>query len=144
MSYRPDQAVKLLPKARYFAASIFQLRAGTDGDFAELMRLRRQGYDSINLDRPELAYRLLSGGALGSYLILAPLNSLRSVDNGLAKTPAYAEAVLETGIKAGRKTASEIDLQREHYLLRTAPGLSYVPEDFASDDPEFWGLRPRK
>ena len=144
LSYRPDQAMRLLPKARYFYASIFQIKPGSDADFAELVKLRRLGYDSINLDRPEIAYHLLSGGPAGTYVFLAPLTSLRAFDNGLAKTPAYAEAVVESGAKSGRKIAADIELIREHYLLRTMPQLSYVPDEFAMENPEFWGSRPKK
>lgn len=138
LSYRPDQAVRDLPKARYFAASIYEIRPGGDLDFAELVKLRRAGYDSINLDRPEIVYQAVAGAPSGTYLFLAPLKSLRLFDNGLARTPAYAEALAESGSTAGRKIAAAVELSRELTLLRTEPKWSYVSEEFAAADPEFW------
>ena len=40
-SYRPDQAIRMFPRARYFQVSLFRIRPGTEAEFAELIRLRR-------------------------------------------------------------------------------------------------------
>ncbi len=58
LSYRPEEAEKSLPKARYLMVSIHRVRPGADAGFADLIRLRRARYDSINLDRPEIAYQV--------------------------------------------------------------------------------------
>src|ERR1700738_4441076 len=68
LSYHPDQAVNNLPKARYFVASMYQIRPGTDLDFGELVKLRRAAFDSMNLDRPEIAYHAISGAPSGTYI----------------------------------------------------------------------------
>jgi len=137
-SYRPDQAVRSMPKARYFHVSVYRVLPGTDSTFADLVRLRRQSYDNINLDRPEMAYRVISGGNGGMYIFLSPLSTLRMMDNGLAKNPAYAEAMTEGGSQSGRKLAAETVISRENLLLRVQPGMSYVSDEFAAPDPEFW------
>jgi hypothetical protein len=134
-SYRADQAVRNLAKARYFQMSIYRIRPGTESAFAGLVQLRRAGYDSINLDRPEIAYRVLSGDTSGTYVFIAPLASLRMMDNGLARNPAYAEAMSESN---ARKIAADTVLTRENILLRVRPALSYVPDDFAAADADFW------
>jgi len=90
LSYRPDEADKGLPKARYLLISIYRSRPGQDSAFAELVKLRRAHYDSINLDRPEVCYQVMSGAPSGTFVFLTPLNSLKSMDDGLARTPAYA------------------------------------------------------
>ena len=87
LSYRPDLAVRALPRARYFQASIYRIRPGAGDGFAELMRGRRAALDAINLDRPEMAYQIISGSHSGSYLFLAPLTSLKALDNGSLRTP---------------------------------------------------------
>jgi hypothetical protein len=61
-SYRPDQAIRMFPKARYFQISVFRIRPGTEGEFGELIGLRRATADAVNLDRPDLAYQ--AGGNL--------------------------------------------------------------------------------
>lgn len=130
LSYRADQAVRMFPKARYIHATIYRIRPGTEADFAELVRRRTGAFDRINMDRPEIAYQVISGAASGTYLFLAPLTSLKSLDDGIAKAPVYAES--------GSKAAAETEISRVHLLLRVEPGMSYVSDDFASADLEFW------
>jgi hypothetical protein len=138
LSYRPDEAIKLLQTARYFQVTIFRIRPGADFDFAELVRLRKASFDSINLDRPEIGYQIISGSTSGMYMFLAPLPSMRMMDNGFARMPVYAEGLGPAGGKAGRQIASEADATREHLLFRVEPQKSHVSDAFGAADPEFW------
>jgi hypothetical protein len=131
-SYRADQAIGMFPRARYFYVTIYRIRPGTEAEFAELVKLRRGALDSINMDRPEIAYQVISGAASGTYLFLAPLTSLKSLDDGMAKGPVNAES---------GKAAAGSEISRVHFLFRVEPGMSYVSDDFASADVEFW--RPK-
>lgn len=130
-SYRPEQAAETLRKARYCQVSIYRVRPGSESEFAEIVKSRRTVFDSINLDRPDLAYYVVSGAAAGTYVFLAPLTSLKVLDDGLAKAPAYAQ-------HAAAERAKAAGISREHLLFRVEPGLSWVSDDFAAADPEFW------
>jgi hypothetical protein len=130
-SYRPEQAVRALLKARYCQVSIYRLHPGGEAEFAELVKSRRIVFDSINLDKPDIAYYVLSGAASGTYVFLAPLDSLKTFDDGLAKVPPYAENIAVEAAKTGKVT-------REYLLFRVEPDTSWVSDDFASADPEFW------
>jgi hypothetical protein len=138
LSYRPDEAIKLLQTARYFQVTIFRIRPGADFDFAELIRLRKASFDSINLDRPEIGYQIISGSTSGVYMFLAPLPSMRMLDNGFARMPVYAEGLGPGGGRAGRQIAAEADATREHLLFRVEPAKSHVSDAFGAADPEFW------
>jgi hypothetical protein len=140
-SYRPDQAIRLFPKARYFLVSIYRVRPGAEADFVESVKLRRGNFDTINLDRPEIAYQVLSGAPLGTYLFLAPLTSLRTLDEGLARVA--IESTTAPGAKAGNKVAPEGEISRGQLLFRVEPSMSYVSDDFASDAPDFWRPKPK-
>ena len=135
-SYRPDQAIRMFPKARYIHVTIYRTRPGAQADFSELVKLRRGSFDSINLDRPEIAYQVISGASSGTYLFLAPLTSLKALDDGLAKAPLYAES--PSAAKASNKVVAEGEISRSNLLFRVEPGMSYVSDDFASGDLEFW------
>lgn len=148
-SYRPQEAVRRLPRARYFHVSIYRMQPGAEADLGELMRLRRHEMDSVNLDRPDLVYRVVSGAPSGTYIILSPMLSLKPLDDGIAKLPVFAEP-LAAAEAAGTKVAASRELSREHLLMRVEPSQSYVSDDFAVADPEFWrgksggdGLRPQ-
>jgi hypothetical protein len=137
-SYRGDQAIRMFPKARYFQVSIFRIRPGTEADFGELIRLRRATADVVNLDRPELAYQVISGAPSGTIVFLSPLLNLRTFDDGVNPVPVFAEGLAAARAKDGPKIASETEISREHLLFRVQPRLSYVSSEFADIDPEFW------
>jgi hypothetical protein len=134
LSYRADQAIRAFPKAHYFHVSVFRIRPGTEADFVELIRARRQTLDAINLDRPDIAYQVISGAPSGTYVVFAPLTSLKVLDDALPHLPAYAEPAA----KAAGKAAAEGDVTREHLLFRVEPSLSWVSDEVAGGDPEFW------
>src|ERR1041385_7293443 len=94
-SYRADQAIRLFPRARFFQVTIYRIRAGTESDFSELVRLRRASQESVNLDRPDMAYSVISGAPSGTYIFLSPIVSLRTLDEGVANVPAWAEGLLD-------------------------------------------------
>ncbi len=142
-SYRADQAIRLFPRARYFQISIFRIRPGADGDFNELIRLRRASADVINLDRPELSYQVISGAPSGTILFLSPIQTLRNFDEGVNSVPVFAEGLAAAKAKDGSKLAADTEISREHLIFRVEPRLSYVSSDFADVDPDFWrGRKP--
>ena len=136
-SYRPQEALKRLGRVRYFHVSIYRMQPGSEADLAELMRLRRHEMDSVNLDRPDLVYRVVSGAPSGTYIILSPMLSLKPLDDGVAKLPVFAEP-LAAAEAASTKNAASRELSREHLLMRVEPSQSYVSDDFAVADPGFW------
>src|ERR1017187_1813766 len=137
-SYRPDQAIRMFPRARYFQISLFRIRPGTEAEFSELIRLRRATADAVNLDRPDMAYQVISGAPAGTFVFLSPIVSLRNFDDGVNPVPVFAEGLANAKAKDGSKIASDTEIGREHLLFRVEPRISYVADDFAEVDPEFW------
>jgi hypothetical protein len=84
----------------------------------------------------------VSGAPAGTYVFLAPLVSLKTLDDGVADTPVYAEGIADARVKTRNKVAPDSELGREHLLFRVDPRLSYVSNQFASVDPGFW--RPKQ
>ncbi len=132
--YRADEAVRLLTRARYFQATIFRVGPGSESAFGEMLRRRTRGLDRINIDRPDLGYQVVSGAPSGMAIFLAPLVSLKVIDDAIAKLPAQVEG-------APKESGGEIS--REGVLLRVEPKLSWVSDDFADSDTEFWRGKPR-
>ena len=143
LSYRPEQAIRMYPKARYFQVTIYRIRPGTYPEFAELVRLRRQSLDSINLNRPDIAYQVISGAESGTYIFFGPLVSLATLDSGLANSPVYAEDLADASAEVRRKIATEGEISRENLLFRIDPRISNVSEEFVAGESEFWhGKKP--
>jgi hypothetical protein len=141
-SYRSEQAIRMFPRAHYFHVTIYHLHSGDEADFGELIKARRLNLDSVNLDRPDLAYQVISGAPSGTYLFLAPLVSLRTMDDAVATLPMYGETLARADAKAAGKLSERLEVSREHQLLRVEPRISYVSDDFAEADPEFWRGKP--
>ena len=135
LSYRAEEGVKALAQARYVLSTIFQVRFGADADFAELVRQRRARYDFVNLNRPEMAYQVISGMASGTYVFLTPVNSLRALVEAVART-----SVVPDGAK---RSPAGIEISQEHVLFRIDPRLSHVSGQFAESDPDFWSGKSR-
>jgi hypothetical protein len=102
------------------------------------VKLRRQALDSINLNRPDIAYQVISGAESGTYIFLGPLVSLATLDTGLANSPVYADGIADASIEARRKIAADGEMSRENLLFRIDPRISNVSEEFASEESEFW------
>jgi hypothetical protein len=114
--------------------SIYRLKPGMHDVMETLQSVRRHDYDGVNLDRPELAYRVISGAPASTFLVLAPLFSLRQVDEGMLRLPSYLEPLGDIG--------SPGEIGREHLLFRVDPALSYVSPAFAGDEADYW--KPRR
>jgi hypothetical protein len=140
LSHRWDEAVKNMQKARYFMLSIYRIRPGTDAGFAALMKMRRSHYESINFDQPAIAYQVVSGAMAGTYVFVTPLASLKIFDDGLAKSPAGPR----DPSTAEQKLAGEVEMSHEYLLFKIDPQNSYVLDDFAAGDPDFWNRRARQ
>lgn len=134
----PTRPSACFSRSHYFHITIYHIRPGGEAELGELVRLRRLNLDSVNLDRPDLAYQVVSGAPSGTYIFLAPLTSLKTMDDAVASLPAYAESLATAEAKAASKVAASAEISREHLLFRVDPRISYVSDAFAEADPEFW------
>src|SRR5450759_845694 len=123
-SYRPDQAIRMFPKARYFQISLYRIRPGTESEFGELIRLRRATADVVNLDRPDLVYQVISGAPAGTFVFLSRILSLRMFDDGVDPVRVFAEGLANARAKDGSKSATDTEISREHLLFRVEPRIS--------------------
>ena len=95
----------------------------------------KPGLDSINLDRPDIVYEVVSG-ALSFRYVPYP-----GAIDGLARARRGTGAPYSD---AGSGDGEEIrgrGYRREHLLFRIEPRMSYVSEEFAASDPDFWGAK---
>jgi hypothetical protein len=130
LSYRPLEASQMLGKTCYFQVLVFQIEPEEEADFVEAVRARKVSLDGMNLDRPEMAYQVISGAPTITYVFLDPLASLTSFDEVLARLPHYA--------RPAAKVAAGGNLSHRNLLFRVEPAMSVVPDDIAERAPEFW------
>ena len=113
-SHQPDEALKLLPRARYFQVSWSDAKAAAD--------------PSISI--PNIAYQVLNGDLAGLYFYLSPLVSLRTIDENMARYLPGQPGFLSSATQGG--------VGHEHNLFRVEQRLSWVSDEFAAADPGFW------
>jgi len=126
--YHAEDAIRMLPRARFFNVTVYRMRPDSDNDMDSLMRARHQRLDSMNMNQPDLVYHVISGGSSGLYLVLAPLVSLRTMD----------ERVSRAALEVESKQPAVSEFGREALMFRIEPALSYVSDDFAATDKGFW------
>jgi hypothetical protein len=107
---------------------------GAETDLAELLKLRIFSLDSANADRPEIVYQVVSGAPSGTYVVLAPMTSLGTLDTGRADLPVYAAGAAD----AAKKIAADTEFLRGHVWMRIEPRTSKVSDEFAAQDYSFW------
>ncbi len=126
LSYRPNEAVQMFPKARYIQAIVFHVQPGQESQFVSVVRSRKAGLDSVNIDRPDIAYQVISGDRSGMFLFLTPLATLKTIDEAIVKMQGIHGAIAER------------DVPHETLLFRIEPSMSYVSDEFAAGDSAFW------
>jgi hypothetical protein len=143
-SYRPADALRLWSRARYVHVSILRIRPGTESDIGDLVRIRKATSESVNLDRPDLAFRVVSGAPGGTFIFLSPLLSLATLDENMATLPGYGRGPAPAPAKDSARIAFENEISQEDLLFRIDPRMSYVSDAFAEPDQEFWRGKPAK
>jgi hypothetical protein len=134
LSYRPELAMQNLAKARYLDVMVYRVPPGAEADFTKAQKAREASLDSINSDRPNIAYEVISGAPSGTYIFLTPLSSLRLLDEGRPTTPVYAEGAAANA----KQLAGSLAVHRERLWFRVEPRSSNVSDRFALADPSFW------
>lgn len=144
-SYRPDlsyAADKInLPKTRFISIQTVQIRAGQGQKFAELARMMVRGAEKSGDNQPVATYQVVSGAPNGTYLVLQPMASLKSMDEGAQRQRALlgAAGVAQSDLD---RQVSEAVASEESILYAVNPQMSYVPPEWIQADPTFWTPKP--
>ena len=135
-SYRAN--VKL-GEMRYFAVVTVHVRPGHDNDFTEARKLAKAAHEKANMDEHWAYYQVISGAPAGTYLIFAPMKSLKEADAYPSlHGKAYKDALGEEGQKKMRELESAAILSSETNFFEFKPKMSYVTKEMAAADPAFW------
>jgi len=144
--YRPDLSYAVnkinLPKTRFFSIETMRIREGQERGFMELGKMVIDAAAKSGDTQPVAAYEVVSGAPTGTYLLLEPTESLKSMDEGLQHQPAFFQAMGDEGMKRFAKAESETIMNEESLLFAVSPQMSYVPQEWITADPEFWTPKP--
>ena len=143
-AYRPDLSYATdkidLPKMRYFNIETVRVREGQEGKFTELVKLVVSAAGKSNDNQPVATYEVVSGAPNGTFLVLEPMESLKSLDQGPQREQALVQAV-QNGPQTMRELAETV-ASGETILFAINPQMSYVPKEWVTASPDFWTPKP--
>ncbi len=146
--YRPDISYSAdkanLPKARFFSVETIRVREGQEQAFVQLAKMVIAAAEKSGDTAPAATYQVVSGAPNGTYVLLEPTESLKSMDEAHQRQPAFVRAMGEEGMKEYQKALSETIANSETLLFGINPKMSYPPKAWITADPDFWAPKPVK
>ena len=143
-AYRPDLSYAAdktdLPKMRYFNIETIRVREGQGQKFAELVKLVVSAAEKSHDNQPVATYEVVSGAPNGTFLVLEPMESLKSLDQGPQREQALMQAV-QNGPQTMRELGETV-ASGETILFAINPQMSYVPKEWVTASPDFWTPKP--
>jgi len=145
-TYREDLSYRTgvtIGQMRYFRIITFRVRPGHESDFVEAVKIVRAAYDKAGVEVHWAAFQVSSGMPGPTFLVFLPSKSLKEVDALVAQAPKIQEAEGEEGQKKLQKLAAEGYLTTEANIYAFNPKMSYVADETAAADPDFWTPKPK-
>lgn len=143
-AYRPDlsyAADKLnLPKMRFFSIETIRVREGRAQKFEERAKMVVAGAEKSGDAQPVAVYQAVSGAPGGTYLLIEPMESLKSLDEAGQREQALIQAT--AGASETMRELSETIANEESILFAVNPQMSYVPKEWITTSPDFWTPKP--
>ena len=140
MSYRP--VPPNLPKARFVTINMVRVRPGHAADFAEMRRLLNAAFVKSGNKQIRVVYSVNSGAPAGTYLILSPMDSLKSMDPPPSPMT-MAEAFGADNLARYNKLQAEVVISSENTMFTINPKMSNPSKEFIAADPDFWAPKPQ-
>jgi hypothetical protein len=137
LSYAAEKAN--LAKIRFFSIETVRLIPGPDQKFAEAAKALVAGAEKSGDNQPVAAYEVVSGAPNGTYLLLQPMESLKSLDDEPQRRRALRQAM--TSGDPERNMAAAM-ANSESILFAVSPQMSYVPKEWITAAPDFWKPKP--
>ena len=138
-SYRADlshQPMFIEPETRHFWVTTFNVRPGQDEAFNTVLKAYATAYTTAGVRAPWVTYQSVAGGPGPTFYLIMPMESYATIDADLT-TMAAVGAKLPSPAAVAAQFAASVE-RMETQVLRLSPQISYVPEDFSSQDKAFW------
>ncbi|MGA2136670.1 MAG: hypothetical protein ABSH50_30640 [Bryobacteraceae bacterium] len=143
LSYHAGEAMSVLPKCREMDVMVMRIKFGHEADLAQAAKMLINGDQLSSSDQPVLAYELISGGADGTYLFFAPMDSLARMDEAPTRSAAAHQAMGAQNRGHFESLIAESVQSTESLLFAFNPHMSHVSQEFAAQDPGFWNPKPK-
>ena len=127
-----------LTAARFLRIIEVRVFPGHENDFSAAARSMADARANLKINSPFVVYQVNAGLPTPAYLIVFPLSSLSEDDNSLTWDEGSENLAKEESLEKFRQIARDSISSTLGNLYMIHPEVSHVPEDFASEDPDFW------
>ena len=127
-----------IAEMRYMELTVFKVRSGHRHDWAELVKLYKDGYEKVpnaHWATFDSMYGMANGG---EYLVAIPMKSMSEIDQSMTDSKQFRSALGESGLKRlSELTAACVESEQSNLFLFN-PKMSYPPDAWVKADPGFW------
>jgi hypothetical protein len=138
LSYNP---VVPVAGVHYLEMLAIRVRPGHEREYEEYVRMVLMADQKAESPEHWASYQVVSGDDFDTYLVFIPRKSPAEWDNFGKYAQAFEKALGKDREKLTRLEAESV-AKGSSKLFVFSPAMSYVPEGWATADPEFW--RPKR
>jgi hypothetical protein len=125
-------------KMRMLQVTVFHIRPGHEGEFAEAAKSIASAYEKVAGSPPWVIYAVHSGAPVPCYLMLTALSSLKDEDDAAARRVPAMDATGPAVQQRLQEIARSAYDSVETNIYVVNPHLSHMPRDFTAEDPAYW------
>jgi hypothetical protein len=142
--YREDQSLNQtgnLVGIRYMEFEVFQIKPGHEEEWNEAVKIVKDAYAKMP-DAHWAMYQNVFGREAPAFLVITPRKSASEIDRDFANGKQFVDAMGPDGLKKLNELTASAIASSERNLFMISPKMSYMGEDLAKADPDFWGHKP--
>jgi hypothetical protein len=142
--YREDQSLNQtgdLVGIRYMEIEHFQVKPGHEEDWNAIVKMVKGAFAKVP-NAHWAVYENVYGSEQSAFLVITPRKSASEIDRDFANSKQFMDAMGPDGMKRLNDLSAAAISSMETNLFMISPKTSYMGEDLAKADPEFWGQKP--
>ena len=145
-TYQPDLSyvpgTPIGAKVRFFTINTIRVRPGHAADFTEMRKLVNAAWAKSGSQQRRTVYSVSSGMPAGTYLIVAGMDSLKSMDPP-SGAMSMADAFGADNLARYNKLLGDIVISTESTMFSVNAKMSNAPKEYITADPDFWAPKPK-
>lgn len=136
ISYRANSVD--FSKAHILRVATTLVRQGHEQEFEEAIKDLSAAYERLNANAPWVTYQVNAGAPSTTFVIFMPMDSLREMDDYVARTGPLREAEGDAISSRLQEIARDAYVSWDSELYTISPSTSHVSDEFAAGDQSFW------
>ncbi|MDR5729823.1 MAG: hypothetical protein RB191_20615 [Terriglobia bacterium] len=131
-----------LEDMRFMEIELFEVIPGQEGAFEHLAKEYKKAYESSLPEANWVIFQKALGEGSGTtYILVVPLKSLGDVDTMHANDKTFTDKTGPDLLALLRAQGTTIIKSEESDLFALGAKISYVPDKWLTDSPDFWGKK---